>query len=43
VLQASPSGQALYRTDISSLAPGVYIVQAECGGEVLTEKLVVAK
>jgi hypothetical protein len=43
VMQASPGGQMLHRMDISSLAPGVYILQAACGEEVLTEKLVVAK
>ena len=43
VMQASPGGAALYRTDISRLSPGVYIVRAECGDEVLTEKLVVAR
>ncbi len=43
VMQANPGGQMLHRMDISRLAPGVYIVRAECGGEVLTEKLVVAR
>ncbi len=43
VMQATPGGQHLYQMDISRLAPGVYIVRAECAGEVLTQKLVVAR
>ncbi len=42
-MQASPGGQSVHRMDISRIAPGVYIVRAECGGAVLTEKLVVAR
>lgn len=42
-MQASPGGQNMVRMDISKLAQGVYIVRAECGDEVLTEKLVVAR
>ncbi|TVR38465.1 MAG: T9SS C-terminal target domain-containing protein [Cryomorphaceae bacterium] len=43
VMQASPGGASLYRMDISGLAQGLYIVRAECGGEVHSEKLVVAR
>ncbi len=42
-MQANPGGQNMYRMDISNLAPGMYFVRADCGDEVLTEKLVVAK
>lgn len=43
IMQASPGGQDFHQMDISTLSPGVYIVRADCGGEILTEKLVVAK
>jgi len=43
VVQKTPNGSHLFQLDINNLSPGVYIVRADCGGEILTEKLVVAK
>ncbi|MCA1761888.1 MAG: T9SS type A sorting domain-containing protein [Flavobacteriales bacterium] len=43
VIQKTPNGSNLFQLDIHNLSPGVYIVRADCGGEILTEKLVVAK
>jgi len=43
VIQKIPNGANLYQLNISNLSPGVYIVRADCGGEILSEKLVVTK
>ena len=43
VVQKTPNGANLYQINISNLSPGVYIVRADCGGEILSQKLVVTR